>query len=104
MNCIECDEKSLHTNCACLAERRNKFGPEKFTGEHVLETHPENCHFVPLSPWSGQLEWGQGALNKSFQDEKIGRHDDSRWPFNDRVARGTPKLPLFFCLTYTISS
>jgi hypothetical protein len=64
----------------------------------------KNCHFMPLFGRSRAPRIRQGPIAKSFQDQQIGRDDDSAKPPESKVAGGPPKLPLYSTKLYTISS
>jgi hypothetical protein len=57
---------------------------------------PKNCHFMPFFGRSRAPRIRQGSIAKSFQDQQIGRDDDSAEPPESKVAVGHPKTATLF--------
>jgi hypothetical protein len=57
---------------------------------------PKNCHFMPFLGRSRVPRIRQGSIAKSFQDQQIGRDDDSAEPPESKVAGAPPKTATLF--------
>jgi hypothetical protein len=62
-----------------------------YTGGQMLETYPENCHFVPLSGTAGMTSRRQKQIRKSLHDKLMGTGSWGSWTIIGASGMKCPK-------------